>query len=316
MLSLPVFNYPCMKPLFFLILIIAFTHQLRAQSGSSSDALTQPNKQLRLSQSNINRTNEYGQKIGKWISYYPNGKIKEVQLWQDEEIPMEDAYYYQAKDTTEYYHYFIWTEQYEYDDEWKLSRIKRTEKDADPIFIYGPNKDVSVRSSDFFLIGRVNDSKQVSVELKNNSKNSIALVPKFSSKDCSGKKQILNLAPHQTTTFAFKVNLQPNENQYQVELKNEHIKIGISVKTFGYHVLTGDIKTGHELKVEKNFTYHRTGEEALLKIYKKDKELQTISLAKKNTDINLQKLKPGEYLICTINYSDDYKSCCKVEVSK
>jgi hypothetical protein len=103
-----------------------------------------------------------------------------------------------------------------------------------------------------------------------------------------------------------------------VTLKNDSITIDLSVRTFGYHIASEDIEKGEQLTVNKSFVYHRTGNEALLKLYDidKEKELETISLAKQRTNIVLEKIKPGSYWLCIVDYSADKRTFCEILIKK
>ena len=77
------------------------------------------------------------------------------------------------------------------------------------------------------------------------------------------------------------------------------------MRNFAFNISSVEIKDENEITLKRQFTYYRTGKEALLKIYdsKKERELKTVSLAKEKTQIDLKKLKPGQYWFCAVDFS-------------
>jgi hypothetical protein len=276
-----------------------------------------------LAQDSINQMTAKGQKTGTWIEYHSNGKLKEVKYYVPGQRILNEGevFFYNlppGRDTTIYFENILWTEKYEYNNNGKLKRVKRIESSHEPVYLYGPNKEIGIKTSDFSFIDNVNNTKMVSIILTNNIKHSIVLRPEFSSNNITTKNKEVVLPANQSLTFIFRLSFDPNDKSHAITLKNDSIKIDLSIKTFGYHVNSQNINNGQQLTLPQNFIYQRTGNEALLKLYdkNKEKELKTISLAKNITTIDLTEIKSGDYWLCIVDYSINKRTYCKITIEK
>jgi hypothetical protein len=276
-----------------------------------------------LGQVDVNQQTDLGQKTGKWVTLHDNGKTGEVKFYEPakRKLSKEEAFFHGItpdKDTTVFYEELLWTEKYEYTDNWDLKRIERKERSQKLIYLYGPNKEIGVNTDNFYFIGKVDTTKTVSIEMINNTDSPIVLKPESSPGNITTANKEFVIPANQSSIFTLVLTIEPNDNTYIVTLKNDSIIIDFSIRIFGYHVESNDIERGQQLTVKKSFVYHRTGNEALLKLYDKNKEreLKTISLANHRTTIDLEKIKPGDYWLCTIDYSSDQRTYCKIIIEK
>jgi hypothetical protein len=107
-----------------------------------------------LGQSEINQKTESGQKIGKWVGFYENGKIKEVNYYELSEkkfTDRADAFFNNYPFNPDSIsivnlQHLISSEIYEYTDSWEFKRIRR--KDSTGIvFLYGPNQEIELKKT-------------------------------------------------------------------------------------------------------------------------------------------------------------------------
>jgi len=275
------------------------------------------------SQTNINRKTDQGQKTGEWREFHNNGKTNEVLYFVPAKRKMNKAEaFFQGianyQDTIIYYENLEWREKYEYNENWELKRIVRIDTSQTPVYIYGPNREVSITKDGFYHIDKVGNTQITSVEITNNTGKAIILTSVFNANNIKTEKEKTLFPANKSSTFTFETVLEPDDNGYVVSLKNDSMIIDLSLRTFGYHIESTDIEKEKKLTIEKNFVYYRTGNEALLKLYDKDKKnvLKTVSLAKQKTTIDLNELKAGNYWLCTQDFSTNSQNCCVVKIQK
>ena len=275
-------------------------------------------------QTEINQLTEKGQKIGEWVDFLENGKIDKVTYYEPTTriLTKEEAFsrgLAAYKDSTIYYEVYLWKEKYEYTVNWDLKRILRTENSkVRPAYYYGPNKEIAIdsKSLDYFFTGRVDSIQSIEIKLTNTSQNTILLKPQFNSNNIISTSKEFVLPANESSIFELNLTFEANSNSYNVMLKNDSIDIEFSLKTFGYHVDSKDVEIGRPLSLGKSFTYHRTGTEALLKLFDADKkkELQTFSVAKEWTSVDLSKIKSGRYFLCIVDYKLKREVFCEVNI--
>lgn len=271
-----------------------------------------------IGQTEINQKTDYGQKTGKWIEFYENGRINKILYYKpvERKLSKEEAFMNGVQDSILYYEELKWTEEYEYQDDWKLKRVKRIEASQKPFYLYGANKEVKLQLSDFYLIERVNDTISVSVELTNNTNQIISFEPEISSSNITIDSLKFELNSKRSSTFTFKITIEPYENNYVLFLKSDSIVIDFTLQTFGYHIDSYDIEKEQILTATKSFIYYRTGSEALLRLYdiKKENILETFSLAHQRTIVDLHRTKPGQYWLSIVDFSTDKQVFCKIRI--
>lgn len=280
-----------------------------------------------------------GKRTGKWVELLDNGKIDIVRYYvpafstetekklffykapfDSDTINKEDTVSY--IDTISSYQKLFWADKYEYRKNGKLKRIVRKKGSQDPVYFYGPNREISLKKDylDYHLDfnERIGTIKTVAVEIENNSDNTLSLIPRFENNCFSTDRKKLVLPPKQSSSFTFNLSIEPEDNNYTVILENDSISINILLKTFGYHVKSADVANGGQLLVKNHFIYMRTGSEALFKLYDQDRSklLRTGSLAKEKTTINLEGIKPGEYWMCVKNFSADKENCTELKIER
>ena len=274
-------------------------------------------------QEEVNQKTENGQKTGKWVEFYDNGKIKEVKHFKPvrRKLELQEIFMLGIRNNQDtiiykYSEVLQSMDTYEYDDSWEFKRIKRYEASNEVVYLYGVNRDVGLRHSNYNLIGRVNSTKVISIILTNNTDKTIILTPELSSKNLITDKQEFVLPSKQSSTFIVTLTIEPNDNGYKLWLKNKDLLIEVSIQTYGYHIESKDIEKEQLLTVQKSFVYYRTGNEALLKLYDKDKkeEIKTISLAKERTIVDFKGIKSGVYWLSIVNFSLAKQTFCKVKI--
>lgn len=274
-------------------------------------------------QRNINQTNEFGQKTGKWVTYHKDGRIDEVHFYRPsiKKLSKEEAFFRALppdKDSTILNEELLWIEHYEYHTNEVLKRIKRIEDSKKTMYFYGSNREITVEPLfDYDFIGKVNDSETVSIELTNNSQQTITLHPISDAKNLAVLKEFV-LLPEQASIFTFKYTFEPHHNYGKLVLKNDSLEIEFSVRGFGYHLETKDIEEGKPLTIPHRFVYFRTGDETLIRLYDKNQKevLKTIPIHNPKSDIDLSKFGEGTYWICSVDYSADLNICCEIRIEK
>lgn len=275
-----------------------------------------------LGQPDTNQVNTDTMMFGKQVDYHDNGEIKEVRHYSpyERELSKEEAFFYAQSDLEpEVIHsQLLHTDRYFYDENWKLKRIERTDRANEVNYLYGPNQEISLKATNFYFINRVGNSQILSLEMRNNSGQAVALHMEFDSDNFSAENKEVVLQADTVTMVGFGFTFKPDNNQYLVTLKNQDIRVEYVVRTFAFHISSQDIRDKNELTLKRKFIYYRTGNEALLKIYDSDKEreLKTVSLAKHQTQIDLKKLKAGRYWFCVVDFSSKAYPCCKVQIEK
>lgn len=279
-----------------------------------------------LSQTEINQLTENGQKTGEWIKYHENGKIDEAIYYKpgNRRLTEKEAFSQGLstnKDTIIYFENYLWKEKYEYNVNWELKRILRTENSKlGSAYYYGPNKEVVLKPKyvEHHLIGKVGEVESINIELTNTTENLIVLQPTLDSKYIFTDNKEFSLPANASKNFTFDITFASNSNNHIVVLKNDSINIDFSLKTTGYHFESKDIKAGLPLSIGKEIIYYRTDSEALLKLYdaEKKKVLQTFSLGKEWTKIDLNQVKPGRYFFSIIDYKLKEEFFCEVNIGE
>jgi len=273
-----------------------------------------------IGQKHTNQMTAQGQKTGKWIQYYSNGEIYKVRYFEpaNRKISKKEAISYGVTDSIIYFESLKWREEYEYNADWKLKRKKRDEPYLGIFYLYGANNEIKLEVSDFSFLERVGNTKSVSVELTNNTDYAISLVSEISSSNITTESHKFELDSNSSSTFTFMVVIEPSDNSYILTLKNDSITIDFSIQAFGYHIESDDIEKGQKLISTKKFVYYRTRDEALLKFYDLDKKkvLETVSLEKQQTIVDLKRIKPGHYWLSIVDYSADEQFFCKIIIKK
>lgn len=275
-------------------------------------------------QESFNKKTEKGQKTGKWIDLHDNGKVYLIKYYVpvSRKLEVKELFFHKTplnKDSTIYYEVLTWTEKYEYNNDWSLKRIKRTDNVNGIVnYFYGINKEISLNDYEFNFTGKVANKQNIEIELTNNTDSVINLMPKLSSTNIAQHSTEFSIPARESKTFSFELLIEPENNSYVVTMQNDSISIDFYVTTFGYHISSKEIENGEKLIVKNNFVYYRTGNEALLKIYDSEKknELKTISLAKEKTIVDLSNIENGNYYLCMINYSSQTRSYCEVKIEK
>ncbi len=272
-----------------------------------------------------------GKKTGKWFEYNENGSIREVRCRETEYVLIGsfEAVVFKGfigqvdtvrnADTLYYGEKLLWTEEYQYASNNELRRIIKSQfGEQDPIFLYGPNKEIAIRKDEFSFSNRVSTIEVVTMAIHNVSESLVKLTVAFESENFSTDQYRLFLPPQKDTSFTFQLSIQPNVNHYTVTLKNDSISVGISVKTFGYNIESNDVAPENQLTVKNGFVYWRSGDEALLRLYDKEQQsiLRTFSLAHETFTFDLKGIKPGDYMLCKRSFSTPQQSCCKLKVEK
>ncbi len=261
-----------------------------------------------LAQPKINQVNEEGYKIGKWVTYHTNGKVLEENYYKPSFKSGDRASTFvlglPPKDTIIYYDGLLRTDQYLYNDDWELIRVKRKEG-TKVSFLYGPNKALGLSYDHFSSFGRVGTLHTMPIDLVNYSDQPLTLSLTFSAANLKSKEKQLIIPPNDMIVFEVALTLEPGEQNYQISISNETIQADIQVQAFGHHLASWEVKEGVMLSLQKEFVYYRSGNEALLQVYnnKREKVLKTISLSKERTHVNLGNLKPGIYWISKTDYS-------------
>ena len=270
-------------------------------------------------QSEINQLTDKGQKTGLWVEFHNNGKIDRTLYYEPAErkFSNEEAFFHAItldNDSIIYYEERKWIERYEYRDNWELRRIVRIEKSDKPRYFYGPNREISPEILQQFLINRANSIANIDIELTNNSEKLITLTPVFDVQNLIPKNEIFELLPHHKSVLEFELSIEPMDNSYLITLMNDSIIFDFTVITRGFHINGSDFEAKEEIILPPNFVYHRTGNEALLKVFdsEKKKELRTIPLSKEWNQIDLSDLPTGYYWFNTINYTENKKSFIKI----
>jgi hypothetical protein len=272
-------------------------------------------------QSEINQMTDKGQKTGLWVEFHNNGKIDRTLYYEPAErkLSTEEAFFHgitSEKDSIIYYEERKWIERYEYRDNWELKRIVRIEKSFKTKYFYGPNREISAEIFTQFLIDRANSIVNFDIELINNSEKLITLAPAFNAQNLIPKNELFELLPNQKTVLEFELSIEPMDNSYLITLLNDSIVFDFTVITRGFHINSNDFEAKGEIVLPANFVYHRTGNEALLKVFdsEKKKELRTIPLSKEWNQIDLSDLTSGYFWINTINYTDNKMAYIKVMI--
>lgn len=276
-------------------------------------------------QSDINQTNEYGQKKGKWVTYHDDGRIDKVSFYEiviRSELDKEEAFFGakpNENDSTYYIDKLKWHEKYHYHENGKLKRIYSAKNSGE--YLYGPNREISIASEtsfDYDFLGKVNESETITFELKNNSQQAITLYPVSNISSLTSDFKAFVLPPKQASTFTFKLTLKPEYTYGKMLLKNDSFEFEFTLRGFGYHFETKDIKDGKKLTTESRFIYLRTGHETLMRLYDKKQQelLQTIPIYNPKTEIDFSQFKPGKYWLCIVDYSADQKTCCEIGIGK
>jgi hypothetical protein len=76
---------------------------------------------------------------------------------------------------------------------------------------------------------------------------------------------------------------------------------------FGYDLTTADFQQQDLITLNNTFSYYRTGNETLLKVYKKktSEPIQVISIAQDKKEIEIEKLKSGKCWFSLVDFSNN-----------
>jgi hypothetical protein len=223
-----------------------------------------------------------------------------------------------SADTLYYSEIVLWTEVYEYDANDQLKRVIKFSGSQDPMFFYGPNKEIAIKEDLFSFNERISDTARVAMTIRNESESVLKLSTEFDAENFSTEQNTMVLPPQKEKSFAFQLIIQPQINEYTVTLRNDSISMDITVKTIGYNVESNDVSQENQISVDGSFVYWRSGNEALVRIYDKEQAnvMRTFSLAQEITTVDLKGIKPGDYMLCKRDFSADQQTCCKLMVAK
>lgn len=272
-----------------------------------------------MGQAIINQKTDNGQKTGTWIEFHENGLIDRVLYYEpaEREYTVEEAFFYgidSENDSLKYFEILKWIEIYEYRENWEIKRIKKTENSQKPRYFYGPDKEISLEISNQFIIDRATTVVNINIELTNNTDKLLTLTPVLSTQNLNTEHDLFELPPNQKSVLEFEVLIESMDNNYVITLINDSILIEYDIMTRGFHINSADFEFEGEMTLPTNFVFHRTGNEALLKILdsEKNKAIRTIPLSKEWNQIDLSNLTAGYYWINTVNYTDEKLAYIKV----
>jgi len=280
---------------------------------------------IALVQTEINQRTEKGQKKGKWVEYYENGKIKEINYYEPAEKKFKDkahAFFHNYPfnpDSIIYYENLVLSDIYEYKIDGEHKRIKRIDSTGTR-FLYGANQEIELKKDpEFKFYNKISTARPISINLENKTNAEIHLRTKIVDKNNTVViSQNSTLKPRKETEIQINLKIETNENKYDFILENDSIKLSFPVWTFGYHININENCDNLSFKQNQQIIYYRPGSEALLKIFDKKKEIEfmTVSLAREITYINLNELQPDNYLFCTIDFSTKKEKCCIIKIEK
>ncbi|MEM9052365.1 MAG: hypothetical protein AAGC47_09970 [Bacteroidota bacterium] len=280
-------------------------------------------------QETLNQLTSKGQKTGKWVEHHENGTISQICFYEPsfslrnhEEFVYEtwegESYTVHYVDTASYGENLLWRDKHEYNSQNEFVRAVRFIYGEEPVYLYGPNQEIGITSDEFNIHDRVSKTEIITVEISNRSEELLTLTTKFEGDNLSTKQKSLALPPKESSTFTFQIAVDEGANNYIVTLHNDSISVDIKLSTRGYHIKSSDLSSENQFSVSNEFTYWRSGNEALLRIYDSDQEklLQTFSLAHEETEIDFTGINPGNYILCKKDFSQNQETCCKLTIEK
>lgn len=281
-------------------------------------------------QQDFNKLTKRGQRTGEWRTYHDNGKVKSSTFYEPYQMVYDKAIAFQLGLFPDYvgdsiYRYkTVWEENYEYNSDWNLERIKRcyghwgcSYHTDSVIYLFGEHRQISLDSTRFYRQGKVGELVNVTIPITNHLERHCLLDVNDSSNSFSFSTGIkrFSLPPNTTDTLDITFRLKRGEHFRTIVLSDSITDIQINIATFGYDIETADL-IEKQLSLPKKFIYYRTGEEALLTLIDQNRTdtLSTVSLKFEKTTVDLSKHKSGDYILSTIDFSKSEIQQCIIRL--
>ena len=248
-------------------------------------------------------------KTGVWLNYDIFGSITHMEKY------LNGARYFK--------------EEYSYDENGKLLRTERNGIQT----LFGIGKNIEIDQIYYFISGTIGNTYINYINLKSLCDQETRIIFNPNSDRIKFKDDNISIEKKSKSVIPFTYSIQSGQfNDYIdiVFINPDTNKIRIEIESYGYHLASHNLQISSEdLKTIKQdarkLIYLREYEECEMKIYdyQPDLDFQKIKnedivpklifpLSYERNEIDLKKLKKGEYLLTTIDYRNEIKMMIKL----
>jgi len=288
-----------------------------------------------------NRKNTFGQKMGEWVEYFPEGYKKQIRHYTPLEFKpdtfllprlISESYDTIISPNTDYvktkYGYapsasskadlshVDWIKSFEYNSNWQLIRVLKIDSNSTKIYLYGDHQEIGIDNHTFQVEGVAGNNYGIIIPIENLSENEVSLELENLSKNMNGRDTFL-VPPNTEYDVILNITPELNYHVYNINLVGKELKIVLIINTEAYHYKTSDFGVDAPVIItQRNLVIKRENSEVLLTILNSDnkKAILQIPLSRELTQMDLTGLTPGEYLFVFTDFSNDSKIMKKIEL--
>ncbi len=260
---------------------------------------------LNVSDSIVNRS----VKIGEWNNYDIFGSLINMEKYRNGS------------------RYFI--EKYSYDENGQLIKTERNGIQT----LFGVGKNIEIEQLYFFISGTIGNTIVNNINLNSLSNQRTKIIFESSSDRLKLKGDLNSIESNSKLSIPFTYSIHSGLFKDYTEIifiNTDTNKIKIEIESYGYHLSSRNLQLNiNEIKTfrfrEKKLLYFREFEECEMKVYKYESGLSfqkirnekiepilTFPLSVERNEIDLKKLKNGEYLLTTIDYRNEIEMMIKL----
>lgn len=259
-------------------------------------------------QNGENRLTEDSLRIGEWVFFNEAGKIKIKEFYQieNQRISPGEAFFEGidlSLDPIRRHERVLWEEFYQYSDDGEVVQITRYEVGKKTTHYFGEHKDLRLLKFDGILLNRAGAIDTIALEFeKSNSCEFIDFTLTSTNKDTFTERFDAEGLQINCST---PVKIESGFTEYYLSIYCDKTKVLFTARALGYDLTTADFQTPGLISLKSEFYFFRTGNETLLKVYKKktSEPVSVISIGQDKKAIDLEELKNGKYWFCIVDFS-------------
>jgi hypothetical protein len=261
-------------------------------------------------QESINQYTYDSLKTGEWIYQDFLGRIKSKEYHEirTKKISVQEAFNEKIDlrtDSLRRLSIITWKEIYDYSQDSGIYKITRFEQGERSVTYFGNYIEIKLLTPDATIIERTGSNKIIAIDIWKNENCKLVKIDRIASLndtityDIDSKDSIIN--------YKSTLNVNSGFEEYKYYIKCESAESIYNVHAFGYDLSSEDFYNKEVISIKPEFSYYRTGNETLLKVFerKQSKPIIAIPIGQDRKVINLKELKNEYYWFCIVDYSSN-----------